>query len=425
MCNNTHDHGTMDGDHPCWYPRPEYPNDGWNNDRIVNTTCLRLQCESHALCGGYMIKTDATDAYLWGTTISAGSANPSNPHKCWAKPTERGTCECVGGPLVRSTGCSEFLLDLPDQWKGPVCGSPLLPPPVAPPTLPPSPEPPLLPPPFNPPPQGLAAIRDAVQNSADKKVTHEVVQQFVLHHNTDFDPITFTTNLASAAGVKAEKVHVHVKVTTQLTLDQDVASFDLADTKTKLATLYSVDESFLEVITGGGSVVLDVAVTAPGGDLLVQAVLASVTQADAATLTNAIGVDTIIKAAATVRVTATIETPNAAAAEDVISTLQANLSDESAASAALGVSVQSLTAPTAKTVVTPWVQMAPGTIAGIGIGAVAGFCVLANLFVCLIRRRQQQSNRATRISKDIAPPTSPVKIKVEAAGNKGEWVEAS
>ena len=115
---------------PCYNPHPTYPEDGWNSPGTLNAQCLRELCETSELCGGYMIKVDLTDAYLYGTHILAGNLNPGNPHTCWAKPVQtESSCTCLRGPVVKSEGCSQFKLAMEDQWVGDVCPQTTTPPP--------------------------------------------------------------------------------------------------------------------------------------------------------------------------------------------------------------------------------------------------------------------------------------------------------
>lgn len=130
LCENFYGHGSAIqgwGDTPgfeCWKPLPPFPEPGWDQPKEMDFACARRLCEASDVCGGYMTQLGSYhDFYFYGTQISAGMHNTHNQHECWQKPApaSEATCECVGGPLVRSTGCSNHYLDLPDQWVGPRC----------------------------------------------------------------------------------------------------------------------------------------------------------------------------------------------------------------------------------------------------------------------------------------------------------------
>mmetsp|Transcript_10406 Transcript_10406/g.19712 ORF Transcript_10406/g.19712 Transcript_10406/m.19712 type:complete len:352 (-) Transcript_10406:185-1240(-) len=110
----------------CFFPSPVFLAAGWNSPKKINVTCARKRCESSSNCYGFSLKDDlSTVAYFGEDLVQPQYPNPANPHTCWAKPSPPDqSCTCLGGPLVKSHGCSKYPLHLPDRWVGPVCGTP-------------------------------------------------------------------------------------------------------------------------------------------------------------------------------------------------------------------------------------------------------------------------------------------------------------
>jgi len=104
--------GSLGASHPCM-----------TGHNTFDEPCVRTLCETHDLCGGYMVSESNNAVYLYPTDISRPTnPNPTNPHKCYVGPLERETeCSCFGGPLVPSEGCSDYGFYDIDQWNGPKC----------------------------------------------------------------------------------------------------------------------------------------------------------------------------------------------------------------------------------------------------------------------------------------------------------------
>ena len=90
---------------------------------MVDVACIRALCESSVNCGGYSLNKDNSSISFFGTDIMAPQAkNDANPMSCWMKPQPpEQSCTCLGGPVIKSEGCSEYPLYMPEQWQGPVC----------------------------------------------------------------------------------------------------------------------------------------------------------------------------------------------------------------------------------------------------------------------------------------------------------------
>jgi len=267
----------------------------------------------------------------------------------------------------------------------------LAPPPSASPIVSPSPSPPtaLPPPPTTP----------------GSTVVHVVTQTYTLSSEAvaNLDADTLAQNVAKAAGVDSSDVSLTLEVKTQLTLDADVASLDISALKESLAPVYGVEANALKLAASAGSAVLEVTITAPA-DASGSSIASAASTISAGALSDAIGVDTSISASAETSVVSTISVASADAAESMAATLAEATATPELASAALGVTVNSVTPATAQAIEVPSTDA--GTVdAGAIVGGVIGGIALVIAVIGLIMWRKRSMMAQTKVGGKEADAT--------------------